>query len=89
MRTWKHTIKFTHFWDCDDIDIFKKAKLAADSVKLIQRSFQDDVELDNIIDDFNDIAKGDGQEAISEFDNVMYILYDWADSNDVWVKTFV
>lgn len=40
-------------------------------------------ELGNIIDEFE--MAGDDVE---QFDYAMGLLYDWADENDVWVKTF-
>lgn len=94
MRHWKYTIRFDHFWDREDIDIAKKGIMAAESIRLIKKYFEDDYDLDDIIFDFENIS-GDGEPEetteftiTEDFDARMYDLYNWADANDVWVKTF-
>ena len=88
MTNWKFTVDFMPFWDDKDIDIKEKATRAAKELKQILTQFKDDSVLEEIIEDFESIGKGEITEQLSAFDNTMYVLYDWADSNLVWVKTF-
>ena len=88
MTNWKHTVDFSKFWDDKDIDVKEKAVKAALELKKILKHFEDDCTLEEIIEDFESVGKGEVEECLSAFDNTMCILYDWADSNLVWVKTF-
>jgi len=94
MTNWKHTVDFKPFWNNDKIDIKAKADFAAKELKRLQRHFLEDLDLELIIEDFESVS-GDGEPPetseftiTEDFDARMYELYDWADSNLVWVATF-
>jgi len=100
MANWKHTLDFKPFWNNDEIDIKAKADFVVKELKRLQRHFLEDLDLELIIEDFEDVG-GDceppetsetsetSEFTITEdFDARMYELYDWADSNLVWVSTF-
>lgn len=87
MGKWKHTVNFKWFWDVDDYTIDEKAKHAASELEKLLKHYEGDDTLEEIISDFKDISSDDVPAKIHDFDSIMYNLYDWADSEKVWVKT--
>ena len=92
MNRWQHTVRFTYFWHAE-IPIEEKAKCAAKQLEPLRKYFPGDMELDDIIDNFNGVS-GDGEPpetseftVTEDFDARMYELYEWADANQVLVET--
>jgi hypothetical protein len=87
MTNWKHTANFKPFWDAD-ISVEEKGIKAAEALERLKRYFPDDSPLADIIEDFK-YCTGDGEDftPTDDFDARMFDLYEWADSNLVWVKT--
>lgn len=92
---------YTKEWN--DSNVSELGKIVAKKlVVLISHHFKDDYTIEEISENFNricteedaDIINSDNLEfyswdiiPIEEFDECMRGLYDWADSNRVWVKT--
>lgn len=78
---WKYKVDFNKFWD-SKLPISEKGWLSVHELNKIEKHFPDDYDLHDIIDQFEYSI-----ETIDDFDYVMSELYDWADSNKVWIKT--
>jgi hypothetical protein len=91
MRKWKHRIEFRHFWDNDEISIEEKGKLASKAIKRLEKHLTEDewYDLEEIAEQFENVSDSDDDDFTVEddFNARMSDLYDWADSNDVWVST--
>lgn len=96
MANWRCTIDFKPFYHDDKLSIKEKADRAVKELRRTQKlkSFEDDYDLDDIIEDFEGVS-GDGEPTetteftiTEDFDARMSELYDWADANRVWVATF-
>jgi len=92
MNKWKHEVNFKPFWDAD-ISVEEKGKCAASCLEYLLKHYLGDDELLDIIEDFKCVS-GDGEPPetteftpTEDFDERMCDLYEWADSNRVWVAT--
>lgn len=84
MRQWKHVLNIKYFWNSPDLTLEQRRDKI---VWLIRRApfYQlDDAEWGELRDRVNDLAAAEGVEA---FDEAWDEIYDWADHNDVWIKT--
>ena len=84
MAEWKHIVKgvapLLHDFQDGDID-FESARNGIVEVLRRQPFFTDEGEVFDIVE--CDLANA---EDISEFDDYMDSLYDWADDNRVWIS---
>jgi hypothetical protein len=86
MANWKQTLNISAEWALaknHEITPQELARKIAD--KLIK--LETDPFLEEIIDQFEDLAEAE-DVTFNDFDYIMAELYNWADSNLVWIKTF-
>ena len=102
-RRWKYTLNFRLFWNNDEMMIEEKGKRVCKEIYRVfpqsnldsemygkdhpHISFSDILELEDMAEGFNNITGYGDVSPIEEFDNWLESLYNWADSNDVWVAT--
>lgn len=90
-RVWVATLNVASFYHDDELSLAERAKMMAAAIrsKFPKRvdieSDEFDDELDLCAEEFEEIGSGDVDA--SEFDTVLDRLYDWADSESVWVQT--
>jgi len=84
MADWKHVVEgvapLLHDFQDGDID-FESARNGIVEIMRGQPFFNDDEDFWNIVE--CDLANA---QDISEFDDYMDSLYDWADENLVWIS---
>ena len=61
------------------------AKFAAEIRKVLGAEIDDDIELFDIVEAFEDLAKDAGDDPEDDFNGILRDLYDWADQARVWV----
>ena len=76
MRNWKRTVSIK-----DLIDPSQPADIVADNIRkrLVHAFGSPDFALANIITDLGSVG------TVEECDDLLDRLYDWADTNDVWL----
>lgn len=82
MGNWKHIVNFKWFWDNEEYTINEKGCCASKELSKLLKHFEDNFTLLDIIDDFKEV------QTTPEFDNMMDGLYEWADGEFVWIKTY-
>lgn len=103
MANWKHTLDISDIWDAglemDELGRKIARKLSRKFSSLLDfDSGNYDIELEYIIDCFDNITEFDDVSPEEEFDDVMEQLYNWADqevepfgmwprNKMCWVKT--
>ncbi len=86
MANWKQTLNISAEWALaknHEITPQELARQIADKLKNLKEDWQ----LEDIESQFEDFS-GDEELTFNDFDYIMAELYDWADSNLVWIKTF-
>lgn len=100
MVRWDYTLDFTHFYHNDDLTIKEKGEMVSKKINRVLKKYLDwdnnrdhfDFELDDIQDAMMNITGHVGtctERSVytEEFNEWMDALYDWCDSNRVWIKT--
>ncbi len=86
MANWKQTLNISAEWALAKNHEITPQELARQiAVKL--KNFKEDWRLEDIIIWFEDFSE-DEELTFNDFDYIMAELYNWADSNLVWIKTF-
>ena len=102
MANWRATINIKTEWKASEADKEKVTELVTAVVAWMDRSlksgvFKDDPDLEELRDEFKALLHSAthtrhtvkwGKTRIAKFDGIWNSLYNWCDSNLVWVKTF-
>ncbi len=91
-KKWKTTLNFAHFYHDSSISVEEKGKMVA---AILQKKFKKELDLaeDFELSDLSwlfTFCTGIAEEGITaedDFNEQMSRLYDWADSNRIWVNT--
>lgn len=93
---WKFTIDIEEIWskveeDEDYYDFIQKLIPILQSKVEDLSTFLDEYEVtqfERIIDEFETIS-GDPDLEVDNVDYVLNMMYDWADENNIWIKTII
>lgn len=83
IRGWKHKIDIKKHLG-DDIKNQQAARGVLKEVKKLERHFKDDFEYEQITEELQGLAENTETTA-NELDETLERLYDWADSERVWL----
>ena len=88
MANWKHTLNLADFYRNNSFTIKEKAKLVASRLRRLSENLKDN-EIEDIVYEFEDFANCSDELDVNDFDELMVLLYDFADRDHIiWVKTF-
>jgi len=102
MANWRATLNIKDEWKASNEDKEKVTELVTAVIawmddRLKAGVFKDDANLEELRDEFKALLHGAthtrhtvkwGKTRIAKFDKIWNELYNWADRNLVWVKTF-
>lgn len=90
MPEWKQTLDFSPWYHDEEISIPEKGKLVAKTICRVIKDYEEDYTLSEIIDMLNycNGVPEEGYTEVQDFADRMADLYDWADSNRVWIVTY-
>ncbi|GAA6622840.1 hypothetical protein [Scytonema sp. NUACC26] len=85
MKEWKYTVELGDLhrqYNNGEICITEVAYKLSERLESLLEYFPDDWNLNDMIDFFAEI------ENVTEYDDWLECLYNWADKNNVWISTF-
>lgn len=88
MANWKQKLDFSGFYKNDEFTIVQKAEKVAGLLLTLKINDDAKEELEGIIERFNEVQYVDADDQIEDFDDCMAELYDFADSERIWINTF-
>ena len=90
---WKHRLDIQTIWQ-GELNAQQIGKEIARKIRVMLpkktdwESDQYDDEITEIAERFDNVTGFDNVSPIQEFNDIMYDLYEWADTNECWVATF-